>query len=459
MLDGRVTGERRAVSDFELKIYARAGLTAEEAQQWADAGIGPYQAGGYRSAGLTLEDAQRCWQAGISGTEAAATEQGALLARVDATLGHLAPLEEQHPGLTPALGPGQARRIEAALLQGLTVEQAGAWISAGGPTDDMYDWVRSGAHPREARRMSEQGFGPPAAGVAARYGTAGFTLEEAWPWLQRSIPPRRARAYRRLGITPREAATFYAAGITPERAGQIIAAGHHRRLTTPEPSGCGAAPWTFDELASRRVAELRRILQQDLLVAPAGETPELLRDQILAVQSAFERRGTVRWINNGADEVILYESRTARDAVRMVAQLEKISCWRDLQRLVRRGAPAGRVALEHLWDEWCGNLSADSTHPGAVSCAGDLLDVMRGEAEVHVTNRGDDGIFRFVDPYDPLQMGVSILVVERYGVERSNLVAFRKVLLRRDLACIGATLGALGWALRRGAERDLAGLR
>jgi hypothetical protein len=86
----------------------------------------------------------------------------------------------------------------------------------------------------------------------------------------------------------------------------------------------------------------------------------------------------------------------------------------------------------------------------------DLLDFMPGSDPVRVTNRTENGAFRFIDPYDPLQMGVPILVAQRHGVERSNLVSYRPVLLQRDLVCIHRTLEGLGWRLRPGAEHDLA---
>jgi hypothetical protein len=409
---------------------------------------------------LTLEEARTCRHAGISGTEAAATQRVPLLARVDATLGRLAPLDERHPELMLALRPHERRRIAGALGQGLSVDAAGSWIGAGGPIDDMYAWVMSGAHPREALRRAAQGCSPPAAGVAASYRTAGFTLDEAWPWLQLSIPPRRAWAYHSRGICPQEAAFFIAVGVTPERARRIGWPGPDLPPSSREPSRDARTGWTPEELTYRHVTELRQILRQDLRVVPLGETPAELHDQILAEQALPIYRGIVRWVTNGADEVILYDPGAARRATRIVSQLEKIASWRDLGRLVKRGAPAGQEALDYLWDEWCGGrLTAKGSLPNAIASPRDLLDSMPGGAAVQVTNRTDDGTFRFIDPYDPLQMGVPTLVVQRYGVERSNLVNYRTVLLQQDLASIRSTLEALGWRLRRGAEDDLARLR
>jgi hypothetical protein len=122
----------------------------------------------------------------------------------------------------------------------------------------------------------------------------------------------------------------------------------------------GRAGWKYEELTARQVPELRQILKQDLRAASLGATAAELRDQILAEQAIPGHRGSVRWISHGADEVILYEPWAARRATRLVSQLGKIACWRDLRRLVERGAPAGREALDYLWDEWWAEITAAS---------------------------------------------------------------------------------------------------
>jgi hypothetical protein len=195
-------------------------------------------------------------------------------------------------------------------------------------------------------------------------------------------------------------------------------------------------------------------------VAPFGRTAAELRAQILAAQALSEYRGLVRWIGRGADEVVLYEPATVRRATRMVSELEKIACWRDIARLVNRDAPAGREALEYLWDEWCGGeFNTDGSSSPAITSPRGLLHFMPPGAALRLSNRTDDGACTFIDPYDPLQMGVPILAVQRHAVIRSNLVSYRVVLLQRDLTAIRRTLAALGWTLRHGAERDLARLR
>ena len=51
--------EGDAVSTFDFKVYARAGLSRTEALEWAAAGVRPYQAEGFAAAGIDLATAAR----------------------------------------------------------------------------------------------------------------------------------------------------------------------------------------------------------------------------------------------------------------------------------------------------------------------------------------------------------------------------------------------------------------
>jgi hypothetical protein len=207
-------------------------------------------------------------------------------------------------------------------------------------------------------------------------------------------------------------------------------------------------------------------LTLDLRAQPLGDTAAALRTQILAEQSLYRTdRGTVCWLAHGAEEAILYEPSAARRARRFVAAIDSIACWEDLGRLVAERNPAGLEALDYLWDEWCGGgLTAGCLVPlpgceGRFPGGADLLDAVPGDTRLQVSNRFEDGGFRFIDPYDPVQMGVPTLVFDRYSVSRSNLVDYREVVPQCHLAFVRSTLEALGWRLRRGADSDLAAIR
>lgn len=57
-IEGRYP-EGDAVSTFDFKVYARAGLSRTEALEWAAAGVRPYQAEGFAAAGIDLDTAAR----------------------------------------------------------------------------------------------------------------------------------------------------------------------------------------------------------------------------------------------------------------------------------------------------------------------------------------------------------------------------------------------------------------
>jgi hypothetical protein len=466
-LDGRPKGTKSSLSESRLNVYLRrARLTPGEAEEWAAAGIGPYEAGLYRSAGLILQSAIRCRRAGVRAADFAGENPAVLLARVEAALRPLAPLDERYPEVMVDLEAEARRCVALAFEQGLPVDIAAAWIGAGGPIDDnMYAWVLSGAAPGDARRLASWKIAPPAPGVMAGYRAAGFAVDAARPWMERSIPARPARAFSRLRIDPDDAAAFIARGVSPAQAGLIRGTEPDLPATGPPACRDPHLAWTPDELGRLNFTELRRVLTMDLRAEPSGDTAATLRAQILAEQGRGTNRGTVRWIAHGVEEAILYDPAAARRAIRFVAALRSIASWRDLARLVQRGHPAGREALEYLWDEWCNGLiparrlglAPDRDRRFARSL--DLLEAVPGRTRLRVSNRFEDGGFRFIDPYDPGQMGVPILVVDRYSVNRSNLVCYREVVPQCHLAHVRSTLEALGWRLRRGSEADLAPIR
>jgi hypothetical protein len=466
-LDGRIRGTKRSLTESRLNLYkGRAGLSPGEAEEWAAADVGPYEAGAFRSAGLTLQVAIRCRRAGVRGSDFQGEDPAALLAWVEASLRPLAPLDEQYPEVMQDLGPEACARISVALEQGLPVDRAATWIAAKGPIDqNMYAWVMSGADPADARCLVSWGFQPSQSGLLAEYRSAGFAVDAARPWMEGSVPARDARAFSRRRIDPGDAAAFVARGLSPAEAGRI-------RGTEPDLPAARSAPqlhahlaWTPDELGRLNFIELRRVLTLDLRVEPSGDTAALLRAQILAEQGHGTNRGTVRWIAHGAEEAILYEPSAARRAVRFVTALQSMACWGDLRRLVQRRHPAGLEALDHVWDEWCGGVLTARRLRLPPGCDGrfaggrDLLDAVPGHTRLRVSNRFEDGCFRFIDPYDPVQMGVPALVVDRYSVRRSNLVCYREVVPLAHLTFVRSTLEALGWRLRRGADDDLAPIR
>lgn len=65
--DRQVPPNLNDLSEFQLKVYRRAGLTDDEIHEWVAAGISPYQCEGYRSTGVGLDLAVELKARGING--------------------------------------------------------------------------------------------------------------------------------------------------------------------------------------------------------------------------------------------------------------------------------------------------------------------------------------------------------------------------------------------------------
>lgn len=104
----------RPFTPFELKVYGRAGIDADEAKLWADADIHSYAAEAFRKLGMNLEEAKRLQGLGLQGNTAARALELGLDLEVAArwhTVGF--PLDQvesaQGLGLTPAIWSGSSR--------------------------------------------------------------------------------------------------------------------------------------------------------------------------------------------------------------------------------------------------------------------------------------------------------------------------------------------------------------
>jgi len=228
-----------------------------------------------------------------------------------------------------------------------------------------------------------------------------------------------------------------------------------------ELSASPKVPWTSSELKPLTQNTLREILTRDLGVEPAMGTDQVLRKQILVEQQLQKHRGTLRWIE-WSGVVLLYEASAARSGRRTVEALAAITSWADLRRLVRQRFPAAGLALEHLWDLWDDGLGAeddafglsdDSEAIEGIASVEDLIRVISPDTPLELENDTGEG-FAFVDPFSPYQMGVPILIIERYCVECDDLSSGTAI-PSNQLPSVKQTLGALGWTLRKGRREDL----
>ena len=228
-----------------------------------------------------------------------------------------------------------------------------------------------------------------------------------------------------------------------------------------------ASPWTPSELQPLGREYLSAILACDLNTVPGDEVPALLRRQILAEQAKRKYRGMVRWVEHGPDEILLYEPDHARFGRQVVCILEAIDSWSHVQSLSRRGTSESRWILQVLWDMWdpfcpeeCGMWDESALEryyeeEPQVLGIGDLLGVFPPEMPFELPNQNGDGDYRFIDPFDSRQMGVPLLLYERYCVEHSNMVSTWLSVPSKYLPFVRQSANAIGWRLARGARSDL----
>lgn len=222
--------------------------------------------------------------------------------------------------------------------------------------------------------------------------------------------------------------------------------------------------WTPAELDPLSPDSLRLVLTRDLRTKPTGTTRTALLVQIQFEQENHIARGDLHWKSWNVEDVLLYNPTAARQGTAIVNTLEAVSDWADLGRLVATGDSAADYALPYLWDLWESDdyealgLDEDYEVDREISRVVHLLGAIPSWSPLDLGNRNEDSEFRFVDPFNPWQMGVPRLIIKRYCDERSNLVSDWSAAAAEDLPLIGSTAQALGWSFSEGQESDLGSL-
>jgi len=239
------------------------------------------------------------------------------------------------------------------------------------------------------------------------------------------------------------------------------------RTSEPPPGVESDLPWTSDELRLLNRETLSAILAHDMKAAAIVGTPASLRKQILTVQQTQEHRGIVRWVEHGPDEILLYEPGHARFGRNVVGLLESLHSWRDLQQLAWRRSPESRWILQIMWDRWdpqcpeeCGiwdesALEEYYEEEPRVSGIKDLLEAFPSAMPLELPNQNGDGDYIFIDPFNARQMGVPILLFERYYMEHSTMMSTWSSVPRGYLPFVRESASAIGWHFASGDRSDL----
>jgi hypothetical protein len=234
---------------------------------------------------------------------------------------------------------------------------------------------------------------------------------------------------------------------------------------TPPTGVIPDSAWLPEELSGRHRDYLEEILIKDLQCVPRSNSKiPVLRSQILTEQDVRRHRGTLRWVEHGADEVLLYEAGHARFGRQVVNILGSIGCWGDLKLLSRRKSAAARWVLNAVWELWdpsnpwelgIEDETVDEDVLVHVSDINGLLRIFPPEMPFVLSNENGDGEYVFINPFDWRQMGVPMLLYERYYVEHSAMISTWESVPSGYLPFVEKSAEAIGWTLAVGDRSDL----
>jgi hypothetical protein len=224
--------------------------------------------------------------------------------------------------------------------------------------------------------------------------------------------------------------------------------------------------WTPDELEDLDDQMLRLILARDMGEERGAKgTRASLTSAILRVQSNERQRGEVRWLQQG-QRMVLYTAQAAEQARALVSLVEAVSTWGDLRSAMTRLSPSAlEPVVSSLWERWrdgeneaFGVDFEDSIVEDIADWDG-LLHAFDDDVPCEVGLWDDEGWPTIVDPYDPYQMGVPLLIIHRYyqGEEEGTPMLSREVLVldADSMPSVAAALRSIGWNLARGAPEEL----
>jgi hypothetical protein len=453
----------RKLTAVELRIYRRAGLDEEAAATWANAGIEPYQAEGYCSRGLDLDEALRWLRAGVSGNTASQLSSSELRQVVDRNEQLLDDLERHWSSAASKMTLSDRAHLADQLGAGLAVEQVARWLDSGGPWTDISQWLASGLSPSEAARLHQCGVAPPTEDHLNQFAASGIPTSEALGWLAAGFTVEKALPFHELGIAPSEATEWVDAGISAEDAAALQRRGSAGPDTTPVLDVDPSLGWTEAELAQLAPDTLAWVLRIDFRSDPTDTTdPETLRSRILEQQAKGEHVGTLRWIEWGATEILLYEPEQVAPQIEAVRIVESLETWGQVRALPERAPVAAQLLYPFIWDAWnAGNFGLLGLHDDELieqlegaSTLEQLVQALPADQPVAFNNLVD-GEPTILDPFDAMQVGVPVLIQQRYGKEHSNMVSTWRSFPREQLQMIEQTLAAIGWSIEPGSTDEL----
>ena len=189
----------RPLTAFELKVYARAGLSPEEALQWANAGFEPYYTGQLREAGADLVMALRVREMGLNSRHLRFARE------------HGEPLE--------AAGAADAVGFDDQLLrEARSVGLKDATISIFGSSPAVREAIllkRAGVATRKILAWKDAGLDLAECRQELAGGVPEDAVETTIAWHRAFQQPEARRAWRATGLDPGAAKSAAARGYRP----------------------------------------------------------------------------------------------------------------------------------------------------------------------------------------------------------------------------------------------------
>lgn len=224
-------------------------------------------------------------------------------------------------------------------------------------------------------------------------------------------------------------------------------------------------PWPLASIAELGRPELEEILRFNYGIdTPTDIDVVRLRQQLAELQQNPPLHGTLRWVEQSEDELVLYDPDRASSARRVEELASSTGTWGELRTAMAEGGDTAEFlidCLDLLWENeryWAFGLEDDDPRiEQAESFKAFLAMPARDETlDIILESEGEPTLF-MCDPMDPVAMGVPPVIVERYYEEQWNMVSSWSSVPVEALPDVQRTLRALGWALEKGTSSDLPG--
>ena len=171
------------------------------------------------------------------------------------------------------------------------------------------------------------------------------------------------------------------------------------------------------------------------------------------------------WLMDWNSDFLLANPIVLRQCLRDIDEVEAIRTCADLKKYVGRNSHLSDLVMDYIWRESQTSdlshvLGTEDLHLDAVALntPGELLAALPDDAVISLKNATDDGHHRFINAFDPRQLGVPDLLVDQFCEEldyidgggwgikwdSGNLEDLRLFLEKNGIALVAVGMDAFG---------------